>query len=315
MRVAFAHWTVRRPIGRAESASEVGAQLVHLRRQRLVLPTPRRMAAVPSPRRCRGSHDPSFAGPRPRRIRRRRRNPAPWRQWRLVRTSRDVSESRRRLWKCSGRSTVPEGRSTGRISDGPRNIPGNRASNCTSPARTRCPACGQRRTRHRARRGLSLPDEGGVGLEQRVVAALDAWLGRYVGSMLAPDIRNLLQNRALQLGDIVELARTAFRPPGSLRRSPLGRPRVTAGGSGATRRRSPRRWMPWPRCEIPVHARAESREECVARITAAAAWSSPAFAPPRRERHDHDKQPGDPPSASQDDEYSLPRSGWKSRSR
>ena len=37
-------------------------------------------------------------------------------------------------------------------------------------------------------------DEGGVGLEQRVVAALDAWLGRYVGSMLAPDIRNLLQN-------------------------------------------------------------------------------------------------------------------------
>src|SRR2546421_1098446 len=30
--------------------------------------------------------------------------------------------------------------------------------------------------------------EEGVGLEQRVVAALDAWLGRYVGSMLAPDI-------------------------------------------------------------------------------------------------------------------------------
>src|SRR5918992_1166076 len=33
-------------------------------------------------------------------------------------------------------------------------------------------------------------DEEGVGLERRVVAALDAWLGRYVGSTLAPDIRN-----------------------------------------------------------------------------------------------------------------------------
>src|SRR3954470_9896043 len=30
-------------------------------------------------------------------------------------------------------------------------------------------------------------DEEGVGLEQRVVAALDAWLGRYIGSLLAPD--------------------------------------------------------------------------------------------------------------------------------
>src|SRR3954462_13823241 len=53
-------------------------------------------------------------------------------------------------------------------------------------------------------------DEQRVGLEQRVVAALDAWLGRYVGSMLAPDIGNLLQNRAMQLGDIVEPARAAF---------------------------------------------------------------------------------------------------------
>src|ERR1700741_5015599 len=34
-------------------------------------------------------------------------------------------------------------------------------------------------------------DEQGVGLEQRVVAALDAWLGRYVGSLLSADIGNL----------------------------------------------------------------------------------------------------------------------------
>src|SRR3954471_18722250 len=31
-------------------------------------------------------------------------------------------------------------------------------------------------------------DEEGVELERRIVAALDAWLGRYVGSRLAPDI-------------------------------------------------------------------------------------------------------------------------------
>src|SRR3954470_16529542 len=53
-------------------------------------------------------------------------------------------------------------------------------------------------------------NEKGVGLERRVVAALDAWLGRYVGSMLAPDIGNLLQSPAMQLGDIVDPARTAF---------------------------------------------------------------------------------------------------------
>src|SRR3954463_1355114 len=53
-------------------------------------------------------------------------------------------------------------------------------------------------------------DEEGVGLERRVVAALDAWLGRYVGSLLAPDIANLLHNPTMQLGDIVEPARTAF---------------------------------------------------------------------------------------------------------
>ncbi len=53
-------------------------------------------------------------------------------------------------------------------------------------------------------------DEEGVGLEQRVVGALDAWLGRYVGSMLAPDIGNMLQDPAMQLGDMVDPARAAF---------------------------------------------------------------------------------------------------------
>ena len=53
-------------------------------------------------------------------------------------------------------------------------------------------------------------NEEGVGLERRVVAALDAWLGRYVGSMLASDIGNLLRNPAMELGDTVDPASTAF---------------------------------------------------------------------------------------------------------
>src|SRR3954453_17223933 len=53
-------------------------------------------------------------------------------------------------------------------------------------------------------------NEKGVGLERRVVAALDAWLGRYVGSMLAPDIGNLLHNPAMQLDDLVGPARATF---------------------------------------------------------------------------------------------------------
>lgn len=53
-------------------------------------------------------------------------------------------------------------------------------------------------------------NEEGVGLDQRVVAALDAWLGRYVGSMLASDISNMLENPAAQLQDIVETAISAF---------------------------------------------------------------------------------------------------------
>ena len=55
-------------------------------------------------------------------------------------------------------------------------------------------------------------NEEGVGLERRVVAALDAWLGRYVGSMLASDIGNLLQDPAMQLGDIVDPAAPRSTP-------------------------------------------------------------------------------------------------------
>ena len=53
-------------------------------------------------------------------------------------------------------------------------------------------------------------DEEGAALDQRVVAALDAWLGRYVGSMLASDIAGLLQNPAVQIGDMVDAASAAF---------------------------------------------------------------------------------------------------------
>jgi AcrR family transcriptional regulator len=54
-------------------------------------------------------------------------------------------------------------------------------------------------------------NEEGAALDERVVAALDAWLGRYVGSMLASDIGNLLQNPAMQLGDLVDPAIAACR--------------------------------------------------------------------------------------------------------
>src|SRR3954465_6437979 len=52
--------------------------------------------------------------------------------------------------------------------------------------------------------------EEDVGVEQRVAAALDAWLGRYVGSMLASDIGNLIQNPAIHLADIVDPITDAF---------------------------------------------------------------------------------------------------------
>src|SRR6478736_5535776 len=49
-------------------------------------------------------------------------------------------------------------------------------------------------------------NEEGVGLERRAVAALDAWLGRYVGSQLTSDIGALLQNPAMELGDMFDPA-------------------------------------------------------------------------------------------------------------
>ena len=53
-------------------------------------------------------------------------------------------------------------------------------------------------------------DEEGAALDRRIVTALDAWLGRYVGSLLASDISGLLQNPAVQLGDMVDVAVAAF---------------------------------------------------------------------------------------------------------
>jgi AcrR family transcriptional regulator len=53
-------------------------------------------------------------------------------------------------------------------------------------------------------------DERGVALAERVVGALDAWLGRFVGSMLASDIGNLLENSAMQLGNLVAESVAAF---------------------------------------------------------------------------------------------------------
>jgi AcrR family transcriptional regulator len=53
-------------------------------------------------------------------------------------------------------------------------------------------------------------DEENVGLEDRVAAALDAWMGRFVGSMLASDIANMLENSAMQLGDMAAEFSAAF---------------------------------------------------------------------------------------------------------
>ena len=112
-------------------------------------------------------------------------------------------------------------------------------------------------------------DEEGVALESRVVAALDAWLGRYVGSMLASDIGDLLQDPAMQLGDMVEPARTAYYA------------RLTAAIAAAMSEKDRRRLGVTPE-EIAValhtvaqgakylsNAGAESREEFVARLAAA----------------------------------------------
>src|SRR3954467_1863796 len=112
-------------------------------------------------------------------------------------------------------------------------------------------------------------DEEGVGLEPRVVAALDAWLGRYVGSMLASDIGNLIQNTAIHLADIVDPATDAFyarlgvaiaaaMPENDGKRLGVTPQEITEAlqmvGQGA-------RYV--------SNARAESREQCLARLTAA----------------------------------------------
>jgi TetR/AcrR family transcriptional regulator, regulator of autoinduction and epiphytic fitness len=56
----------------------------------------------------------------------------------------------------------------------------------------------------------SLDDES-VAVDDRVVAALDAWQGRYVGSMLASDVGNLLDHSAMQLGEMVTEFGAAFQ--------------------------------------------------------------------------------------------------------
>jgi TetR/AcrR family transcriptional regulator, regulator of autoinduction and epiphytic fitness len=111
--------------------------------------------------------------------------------------------------------------------------------------------------------------EEGVGLERRAVAALDAWLGRYVGSMLASDIGNLLQNPAMQLGDLVDPAIAACRARLAAA--------IAAAMSDSDRRRL--RVTPEEIAEALLtvaqgakylsNALVETREEFVARMTAA----------------------------------------------
>ena len=112
-------------------------------------------------------------------------------------------------------------------------------------------------------------NEEGVGLERRAVAALDAWLGRYVGSMLGSDIGNLLQNPAMQLGDMVDPASAAFDA------------RLAAAIAAAVSENDRRRLGVTPEeiagalhtvaqgAKYLSNARAESREEFVARMAAA----------------------------------------------
>ena len=112
-------------------------------------------------------------------------------------------------------------------------------------------------------------DEDGAALDQRVVAALDAWLGRYVGSMLAPDIAGLLENPAVEIGDMVDAAVAEFDK------------RLASTIAAATQERDRRRLGVTP-AEIAAalhtvaqgakylsSARGESRAEFVARLTAA----------------------------------------------
>jgi TetR/AcrR family transcriptional regulator, regulator of autoinduction and epiphytic fitness len=112
-------------------------------------------------------------------------------------------------------------------------------------------------------------NEEGAGLERRAVAALDAWLGRYVGSMLASDISGLRQNPAVQIEDMVDAAIAALDA------------QLAATVAAATADKDRRRLGVTPE-EITVvlhtvgqgarylsSARGESRAEFVARLTAA----------------------------------------------
>ena len=113
-------------------------------------------------------------------------------------------------------------------------------------------------------------DAEGVGLERRVVAALDAWLGRYVGSMLISDIGNLLRNPAMELDDMVDpaiaefdarLAEAIAAAMPEKDRSRLGvSPEEIAEALHTVTQGA----------KYLSNARAESRQEFVARLTAAA---------------------------------------------
>jgi TetR/AcrR family transcriptional regulator of autoinduction and epiphytic fitness len=111
-------------------------------------------------------------------------------------------------------------------------------------------------------------NEEGAPLDQRVVAALDAWLGRYVGSMLASDISGLLQNPAVQIEDVVDAAVATFDA------------RLAAAVAAATAETDRRRLGVTPEeiaaalhtvgqgAKYLASSRGESRAEFVARLTA-----------------------------------------------
>jgi TetR/AcrR family transcriptional regulator, regulator of autoinduction and epiphytic fitness len=112
--------------------------------------------------------------------------------------------------------------------------------------------------------------EQGVGLEQRVVAALDAWLGRYVGSRLGSEIGDLFKNPAMELGDIVDpviaevdallaAAIAAAMSENERRRLGVTPEEITEALHTAAQGA---RYL--------AEARAESREEFLARLTTAA---------------------------------------------
>ena len=112
-------------------------------------------------------------------------------------------------------------------------------------------------------------NEEGVGLERRAVAALDAWLGRYVGSMLASDIGT--RSRTPPCSS----ATCSTRP------SPSAKARLAAAIAAAMSDSDRRRLRVTPEeiagalltvaqgAKYLSNALVESREEFVARMTAA----------------------------------------------